>query len=536
MRNILFRHWIVALLGIGMLVGQSRPVLACPFCSAVSLTFAQEIAQSQAAAIVRLVEPPPAGALSPRAEGPLPKGKFAVVEVLKGADFVADAGHSAADGTPIETILLEEKPVGTLFLLMGIEPPKLVWSSPIPVSERAVQYLRKLSALPEKGPDRLAFFQRHLEDPDETLARDAYDEFAVAPYADVRGLADRMDPTQLLQWIENPKVQANRRRLYATMLGACGTKADAERIGAILANQDLGPEKAEVRSGLDALIACYVTLRGPEGLDLIDELFLNRRGREIPFTETYAAVMALRFLGEESQGVPRDRVLASLRLLLAEPKLADLVIADLARWQDWSVIDQLVELFEKAEADNIFVREPIVNYLRVCPLPQAAAAIVRLEKIDPEAVRRAATLAAFAGAAGGTPGTSATPTPTASGQNNGQDGDPGDPTMTRSPAAAPLGSSLPAPATAPAPAAEAAIASRIPAVLADEEATDDAPGIDPSMPGTAARVPNAPVAASPATGVKTPLWKWALWAALVLVIAIFARTGLRSGGAGPSVR
>ena len=544
MQNMFFRHWIMALLGIGMFVGQARQVLACPFCSAVSLTFAQEIAQSQAAAIVRLVEPPPAGALSPRAEGPLPKGKFAVVEVLKGADFVADAGHSAADGTPIETILLEEKPVGTLFLLMGIEPPTLVWSSPIPVSERAVQYLRKLSALPEKGPDRLAFFQRHLEDPDETLARDAYDEFAVAPYADVRGLADRMDPTQLLQWIENPKVQANRRRLYATMLGACGTKADAERIGAILANQDLGPEKAEVRSGLDALIACYVTLRGPEGLDLIDELFLNRRGREIPFTETYAAVMALRFLGEESQGVPRDRVLTSLRLLLAEPKLADLVIADLARWQDWSVIDQLVELFEKAEADNIFVREPIVNYLRVCPLPQAAAAIGRLEKIDPEAVRRAATLAAFAGAVGGTPGTSATPTPTASGQNDGkdngqddgQDGDPGDPTMTRSPAAAPPGSSLPAPATAPAPAAEAAIASRIPAVLADEEATDDAPGIDPSMPGTAARVPNAPVAAGPATGAKTPLWKWALWAALVLVIAIFARTGLRSGGAGPSVR
>jgi hypothetical protein len=104
MRNMLFRHWIVALIGLGLLIGQSRPVLACPFCSAVSLTFAQEIAQSQAAAIVRLVEPPPAGALSPRAEGPLPKGKFAVVEVLKGTDLVAEAGHSAADGTPIETV------------------------------------------------------------------------------------------------------------------------------------------------------------------------------------------------------------------------------------------------------------------------------------------------------------------------------------------------------------------------------------------------------------------------------------------------
>jgi hypothetical protein len=514
-----FRHWIVALLGMGLLIGQARQTLACPFCSAVSLTFTQEIAQSQAAAIVRLVEPPPAGALSPRAEGPLPKGKFAVVETIKGADLIAEAGHAGADGASIETILLESKPVGTLFLLMGIEPPKLVWSSPIPVSDRAVEYLRKLSTLPEKGPDRLAFFQQHLEDPDETLARDAYDEFAVAPYADVKGLADRMDPTRLLGWIENPKVQANRRRLYATMLGACGTKADAQRIGAILANQDLGPEKAEVRSGLDALIACYVTLRGPDGLDLVDELFLNRRGREIPFTETYAAVMALRFLGEESQAVPRDRVLASLRLLLAEPKLADLVIADLARWQDWSVIDRLVELFEKAEADNIFVREPIVNYLRACPLPQAAAAIAKLETIDPEAVRRAATLAAFAGAMGAKPDNAAA---TASGVGRATEedgGDPGDPTMARASASAPAGA-----ASTEATEAEAANASRIPAVLADEEATDDAPGIDPSKRSPPAA---APAADGPTAAAKTPLWSWALWAAVLLVIALVVRTGLR---------
>jgi len=540
MRKIAFRHWIVALIGLGLLVGQAPRAVACPFCSAVSLTFAQEIAQSQAAAIVRLVEPPAAGSLSPRADGPLPKGTFAVVEVLKGGDCIAEAGHAGADGTPIETILLEEKPVGTLFLLMGIEPPKLVWSSPIPVSERGVEYLRKLASLPEKGPDRLAFFQRHLEDPDETLARDAYDEFAVAPYADVRGLADRMDPTQLLQWIENPKVQANRRRLYATMLGACGTPADADRIGAILANQDLGPEKAEVRSGLDALIACYVTLKGPAGLDLVDDLFLRRRDREIPFTETYAAVMALRFLGEESDRVPKERVIASLRLLLQEPKLADLVIADLARWQDWSAIDRLVELFEKAEADNIFVREPIVNYLRACPLPQAADAIVRLEKIDPEAVRRAATLAAFSGAIGGTPASSATAVTTGSGQTVPQDGDPGDPTTAGT--AAPAAGDVPSVAPAATPAvseAEAAIAARIPAVLADEEATDEAPGIDPTKPLVSQPVPAAPPKPA-ATGAKPQtqpsLWKWVLWGIVVLLIAIFSRAKLRAGGTGSSVR
>ena len=541
MRKIDFRHWIVALIGLGLLIGQARQTLACPFCSAVSLTFAQEIAQSQAAAIVRLVEPPAAGSLSPRAEGPLPKGKFAVVEVLKGADLVAEAGHAGADSTPIETILLDEKPVGTLFLLMGIEPPKLVWSSPIPITERGVEYLRRLSALPEKGPDRLAFFQQHLEDPDDTLARDAYDEFAVAPYADVRGLADRMDPTRLLEWIENPKVQANRRRLYATMLGACGTPADADRIGAILANQDLGPDKAEVRSGLDALIACYVTLKGPAGLELVDELFLHRRGREIPFTETYAAVMALRFLGEESDRVPKDRVLASLRLLLEEPKLADLVIADLARWQDWSAIDRLVELFEQAEADNIFVREPIVNYLRACPLPQAAEAIVRLEKIDPEAVRRAATLAAFSGAIGGTSPPVATTAPPGSGEANGnQDGDPGDPTAATAPT---IGDapSQPTGATTASPEAEAAIAARIPAVLADEEATDDAPGIDPTRPAvatptTAPATALLPAATDAVAKPQTSLWKWLLWGGIVLLIAAFSRAALRAGGNGPSVR
>jgi hypothetical protein len=472
---------------------------ACPFCSAVSLTFAQEIAQSQAAVIAKLVEPPPAASLGPRADGPLPKAKFVVVEPLKGADLVAEAGLSGADAKQIETIMLEEKPVGSLFLLMGIEPPNLVWSSPIAVSDRAVTYLKQFADLPEKGADRLAFFQQHLEDADETLARDAYDEFAVAPYADVRGLKERMNPAQLLAWIENPKVQANRRRLYATMLGVCGSPADAERIGKILDGTAVTEDQAEIRSGLDALIACYVTLRGPEGLDLVDRLFLDRtddegKARDVPFAETYAAVMALRFLGEESDIVPRPRVLQSLRVLLDEPKLADLVIADLARWQDWSVIEKLVTLFKTAQADNIFVREPVVNYLKACPLPEAAAAVVELEKIDPEAVRRAATLAGLAAVA------AAAPKP-----GDTSDDDPG--------GTAPAGGAAVAPS-----ADDTALAATIAPVIADEDATDALPGVDPAAPP-----PTSP-AAAPAGW---QAWKWALWAAVVLLIAGVSRTVLK---------
>jgi hypothetical protein len=474
---------------------------ACPFCDAVSLTFAQEIAQSEAAVIARLVEPPPAAALSPIAEGPLPKGKFAVVEVLKGGELVDAGGHTGADATPIETILLEEKPVGSLYLLMAIEPPKLIWSSPVPVSERAVEYIRKLADLPEKGPDRLAFFQQYLEDEDDALARDAYDEFAVAPYEDVKGLENRMDATQLLGWITDPKVQTNRRRLYATMLGVCGTKADAKEIERILVGEDLAESEAEVRSGLDALIACHVTLTGTEGLDLVDRLFLDRGDRDVPFTETYAAVMALRFLGEESEIVSRDRVLASLRLLLAEPKLADLVIADLARWQDWSVVDRLTELFETATADNIFVREPIVNYMRACPLPEAAAALVKLEKIDPDAVRRAATMAGLAGAI-----TAATPAGTSAA---GDPADPGDP------------GTGPDGLTVPATEADLELAKRVAPVLADEDLASGAP--------VSRREPAASEKTAPNRGGSGLMWL--IWVVVIVLVGMMSRRMLRSGSA-----
>lgn len=81
----------------------------------------------------------------------------------------------------------------------------------------------------------------------------------------------------------------------------------------------------------------------------------------------------------------------SLHHVLDRTDLADLVIPDLARWSDWSQIDRLTKLFIEADAENNWVRVPVVNYLRACPLPEAAAAMKKLEEVDPESVRRANT-------------------------------------------------------------------------------------------------------------------------------------------------
>ena len=77
--------------------------------------------------------------------------------------------------------------------------------------------------------------------------------------------------------------------------------------------------------------------------------------------------------------------------MLDRPELADLVIPDLARWEDWSVMEQLVKLFKTADEKTSWVRVPVINYLRACPLPEAKQHLTSLEKIDPDAVRRAST-------------------------------------------------------------------------------------------------------------------------------------------------
>jgi len=57
--------------------------------------------------------------------------------------------------------------------------------------------------------------------------------------------------------------------------------------------------------------------------------------------------------------------------------------------EDWSVMDRLFELYKTATDKNSWVRVPVVNYLRACPLPKAKELLDQCEKIDPSAVRRA---------------------------------------------------------------------------------------------------------------------------------------------------
>jgi|GEM_PF-669027 len=341
----------------------------CPFCSAASQTLRQESQSMDAVAIASL-----------QADGRADidgNATFVVERVLRGESLLEK-------GQKVEASYFGPGKSNKNFLLLGVDPKNLVWSSPLPLSEDAEKYIDAIQKLPEDPIARLEFYQKHFEHPDSLLARDSYDEFALAPYDDIKKFKDKMNREQLMEWIRDPEKSPDRKRLYYTMLGICGTQDDAVEFESMIRSND--PEK---RAGLDALIASYLMLRGPEGLKLIDEQFLTNRKASYP--DVYSSVMALRFHGTDVNVIPKEDILKSMRHLIEAPDLADLVIPDLARWSDWSQIERLTELFKKSDDDNSWVRVPVVNYLRACPLPEAKEKLKELEKIDPKAVKRAAT-------------------------------------------------------------------------------------------------------------------------------------------------
>lgn len=377
----------------------AEAAVACPFCGPTAKTFTEDIETMDVAVIARLTKAP---VQTEEAGDEIQKATFEITGVLKGDGLVKQ-------GDKFETLYFGDGKPGKSFLVMGIDPPKVMWSTPLPVSDRAVKYLGQILALPKEGPERLTFFQQYLEDDDELLARDAYDEFARAPYDQVKSIREQMNHEQIVAWINNPEIPASRRRLYLVMLAVCGSESDLPMLEEFMRSND-----RKAKSGLDALISCYLTLKGESGLKLVDELFLANPKAD--YADTYAAIMAIRFHGSEGGVISKEALVKSLHHMLDRPELADLVIPDLAKWEDWAVRDRLFDLYKNANEKNSWVRVPVINYLRVCPLPEAKEMLKEAEKIDPAAMKRANTFfpttpAASAPAANKATKTTISPTP-----------------------------------------------------------------------------------------------------------------------------
>ncbi len=324
----IFTTALIATLTITMAVA---PAMSCPFCSAPSLTLAEQLAQADAAVLVQWVE------------GKKPTEKSAGSTVYEIKQIVRNHKSTLKVSDRITLPRYRASKVGDLFMLMGSKGTAIEWGSPLEVSEASFNYIAQAPAPETPTAKRLAYYLKFLEYPDPLVANDSYGEFANAPYEDITQLADTMPREKIRKWATSPDTPATRLGLYGLLIGLCGNDDDAKAI-----EKRIVQETEDFRLGIDGMMSGYLLLRGSEGLEVIEKTKL--KDASVPFSETYAAMQALRFMWKYAEGrIEPERLRQSMRILLDRPELADLVIADLARWNDWAVQDRLMALYRRTQ-------------------------------------------------------------------------------------------------------------------------------------------------------------------------------------------
>jgi hypothetical protein len=267
--------------------------------------------------------------------------------------------HAIEKGKQVTIKRYQAGKAGDLWLLLasgskGDEPD---WYDSMKMSTVAYEYLVEAPSAAANSADRLAYFQKFLEHADSVVAGDSYAEFANAPFKDIIPLSKQFPRESLRKWVVSPDVPAPRLGLYGLMLGLCGNDQDAAMMEAKITETTEG-----FRLGIEGIMGGYLLLTGEKGLETIEASKLQ--SKEVPFSETYAAIQALRFLWTYGNGrIPAERLRTSMRLLLDRPEVSDLVIADLARWKDWSVQSRLMELYGAEEYNIPSIKRAIIRYM-----------------------------------------------------------------------------------------------------------------------------------------------------------------------------
>lgn len=338
----------VGLLGT-MLLFAGRDVTGCPFCDAPTTTFSEQLDSAHAALLVRWKS----------------ATREATSDFVEGAtiyEILAAHGKGRSEFIPGNTLTVNRYIAGRtedecLLFANRQENGEITWGLPLPVSPECWKYLQ---AAPTKGlpiEERIPFFLKYLEHADPDIAMDAYCEFAGISYANLKDLAPRLPREKIIGWLNDPLAIPTRKGLFGLMLGLCGTPEDAVALSQLIRQQ---PEDA--RMGIDGAMAGYLLLTGNDGLKQLIDWKLNDPAT--PDHEVFSLLKALEFVWIDARDEFDSELLrTSLRQLLPRSQLTGLVILDLARWEDWSVMDHLVAGYGQEPYADRTVKQYIVRYL-----------------------------------------------------------------------------------------------------------------------------------------------------------------------------
>lgn len=346
-QNLLLCSLSILMCGLLVIIN-AQNLKACPFCPGPSKPLTEQLSQADVAVLANWME---------AEEGTLKQSGKTVFEIKKIIRQPEKGNSKSTDRVTIQRHYPGK--TGALFLLLGTQGTRIEWSDPIEVTEASFRYITQAPGLKETTTRRLKYFLKFLEDPDQTIANDAFAEFANAPFEHITPLAPELPREKLQSWLASSKTPVPRLGLYGLLMGLCGQESEIAFM-----EQKINKPTEELRLGIGGLISGYLMLTGAEGLTKIEQS--KFRTKEVAFSETYAAMQALSFIWTfGNHTITKDRLRASMRLLLDRPELADLAVANLARWGDWSVMDRLIKMYELEDYQNRSVKKAIVRYLMV---------------------------------------------------------------------------------------------------------------------------------------------------------------------------
>jgi len=349
---------------------------ACPFCGTVGESIARKRQGAAAVCVAEAVGP------TARDAAGLLAAPFRVLQVIEGElPGAAETPLRARVAAPV---------TGTAVLFVSRDDPPIV--SALGAEEAVLGYVMSVPDPTEEAAERLAWFAARLEHPDGVIAEDAFAEFAVAPFPDVRAAAAALAERPLADWLSDPGIDQRRRGFYGLALGivaAEGLPADAPATSAPL-RAALATVAGDFRAGADGLMGGILVADGTSGLDWL----LERAGPDRPVDQRQL-LAALRFAREYlGDSIPPEAVVAATARLAGSVAVAADAIVDLARYDAWDEVDRVAAWWDRA-ADDPLLRRAVAGYLMACPGPVAAAHLERIGREDPEALRRARAAAAL---------------------------------------------------------------------------------------------------------------------------------------------
>ncbi len=340
----------------------------CPFCDAVRPTWSQLREPADAVVLAKVVNKGTNGT------------KLRVETVARG-EHVPDS---------LELSLSSDLSPGETVLLLGEQASDdgefaYRWTD-IAMSDAAFKYLDAAPDLRALPTDRLRYFAAHLEHAEQDVAEDAYMEFAHASYSDVAAMGDAFDGAQLRAWLTDPNVPDLRKGFYALALALAGGDQEQQQANIDFLRDWVNHPGDDFRRGLDGVMGALLLAEKNDALQLIREKFLANPDAANGHVRN--ALAAIRFYHEFGEAPDTQAIASAVACLLDRPAFATEAVIDLARWEAWEALPQVVALFEKPDYDNT-TKHAVVAYLLTCDEDVAIDELERLRELDADFVNSA---------------------------------------------------------------------------------------------------------------------------------------------------